>query len=51
MGGICFQVQPKTKWVIGTSTRQHKDGACKKLFTNKVGSDDDATRTPHGHGL
>jgi hypothetical protein len=52
MGRICFQVQPKTKWVIGTSTRQHKDvDAFKFFFANKVGNDDDATRTPRGHGL
>jgi hypothetical protein len=52
MDGICFQMQPKTKWVIGTSTRQHKDvDAFFKNFAKWASSNDDATRTPHGHGL
>jgi hypothetical protein len=52
MGGIYFQVQPKTKRMIGTTTRQHKNIVVFFLkFANRVSNDDDATKISHGHGF
>ncbi len=38
--------------MIGTTTRQHKNVVAFFFkFANKVGNDDDATKTSHWHGL